>query len=344
MRLREKRVTVSINKPVQEALVVAGNRVEPGEKARFEIPVAKLVTQSQLSVPVIVIRGRRPGPCMGISAAIHGDEINGVEIIRQVLDQIEPTRLKGTVIAVPVVNVFGFIQQSRYLPDRRDLNRSFPGSAKGSLASRLAHLFMTQLAVHFTHAIDLHTAATNRVNWPQIRANLRDDETRRLALAFAAPIVIDAQTRDGSLRAAAANRRRIPCLLYEAGEPLRFEPAPIQTGVLGVLRVMTELGMIRRGRHGSRRPLPQVSSRSSWVRARYSGMFHSEVALGHRVRAKQRLGITCDVFGEGQSKVLAPHDGMIIGMACNPLVSQGDGIVHLAELEADPSAFFDSTP
>ncbi|MGA0200044.1 MAG: M14 family metallopeptidase, partial [Prochlorotrichaceae cyanobacterium] len=240
-----------MQEPIEEKLRVAtgpvplkigGKTILPGSQCSFELPVAKLPTQTQLSLPVSVIHGRRPGPCLWLSAAIHGDEINGVEIIRQVLSQVFPKTLRGTLIAVPIVNVFGFIDQSRYLPDRRDLNRCFPGSPRGSLASRLAHLFMKEIVSHCTHGIDLHTASHHRANLPQIRANLHHPETRRCALAFAAPALMHTALRDGSLRQAAA-RREIPTLLYEGGEALRFEPDVIHRGTQGILRVMQALSM-----------------------------------------------------------------------------------------------------
>jgi predicted deacylase len=204
--------------------------------------VSLLPTKTPISLPVIVVNGRHPGARLWLSAAIHGDEINGVEIIRQVLQVIKPRQLKGTLIAVPVVNVFGFIEQSRYLPDRRDLNRSFPGSPHGSLASRLAHLFMEEIVNNSTHGIDLHTAAVPRVNLPHIRANLEDEITKNFALAFGAPLMIHSAMRDGSLRQAAC-KKGIPVLLYEAGEASRFDAMAIKIGVEGILKVMNYLGM-----------------------------------------------------------------------------------------------------
>ena len=186
---------------------IAGDEVAPCQVKQIQIPVAKLPTQTMMSLPVTVINGKEDGAKLWLSAAIHGDEINGVEIIRRVVSLINPQRLKGCVVAVPIVNVFGFIEQSRYLPDRRDLNRSFPGSESGSLASRLAELFMREIVANCTHGIDLHTAAIHRINLPQVRANLEDEETRQCAIAFNTPVMIHATTRDGSLRQAASKKR-----------------------------------------------------------------------------------------------------------------------------------------
>ncbi|MCT7991441.1 succinylglutamate desuccinylase/aspartoacylase family protein [Laspinema olomoucense] len=305
--------------------------IPPGEKRRLELPVARLPTQTMLGLPVTVINGTRSGPRLWLSAAIHGDEINGVEIIRQVLHQISPRQLCGSIIAVPIVNVFGFIEQSRYLPDRRDLNRSFPGSARGSLASRLAHLFMKEVVMRCTHGIDLHTASHHRINLPQIRANLGDRETYRCAQAFGAPLMIHATTRDGSLRQA-ATQLGIPVLLYESGEALRFDAEAIAVGTRGIMQVMAMLGMISDFAPSPFPPSLEVK-KTQWVRSPSSGILHLEVGLGQSISKKHRLGIICDAFGDQTMKVYAPFDGVIIGHTQNPLVNQGDAILNLAAIE-----------
>jgi predicted deacylase len=253
--------------------------------------------------------------------------LNGVEIIRRVLGHVAPENLAGSILAVPIVNVFGFISQSRYLPDRRDLNRSFPGSPRGSMAARLAHLFMQEVVSHCTHGIDLHTGANHRTNLPHIRADLRDDETRAFAEAFAAPITLDTRRRDGSLREA-AHQRGIPVLVYEAGEPLRFDETAITVGTAGVLRTLSVLGMTpHRVEHP---PTTREFRGSSWVRARRSGILRLEIALGAEVAARQRLGLISDAFGDEEFTVRANDPGMVIGHVNNPLVHQGDAVVHVA--------------
>ncbi len=312
---------------------IAGEEIPGGQRRRLEIPVARLPTQTMLSLPVTIVNGTEAGPRLWLSAAIHGDELNGVEIIRQVLEKVQPMLLRGTLIAVPIVNVFGLIEQSRYLPDRRDLNRSFPGSATGSLAARLAHLFMSEIVSRSTHGIDLHTAAVPRTNLPQIRANLQDAETCRCAKAFGAPVIIHATTRDGSLRQA-ATKRGIPILLYEGGEALRFDPEAIRVGVEGIMRVMECLGMYQFPLGAA--PVTAVEVwESKWARASRSGIFRLAVTLGERVEKKQPLGIISDAFGDTSIKVRATVKGMVIGHTQNPLVNQGDAIVHLAILEPD---------
>lgn len=311
---------------------IAGSSIPSASRKRLEIPVARLPTQTMLSLPVTVINGRKEGPRLWLSAAIHGDEINGVEIIRQVLQRIDPHQLMGTLIAVPIVNVFGFIEQSRYLPDRRDLNRSFPGSVRGSLASRLAHLFMQEVVSQCTHGIDLHTASHHRTNLPQIRANLQDPETYRCARAFGAPVMIHATTRDGSLRQA-ATKRAIPVLLYEGGEALRFDTKAIAVGVEGILRVMGMLGMYGFP-HNAATPLSLQVQKTQWVRSPRSGILHLDVSLGQRIYKKQVLGIVCDAFGDRSTKLHSPCDGLVIGHTQNPLVNQGDAALNVALLNS----------
>ena len=330
----------SPRKPGQP-ITVGGVTIAPGQKQRLELPISRLPTQTLLSLPVTVVNGRYDGPCLWLSAAIHGDEINGVEVIRQVLTAVQPSKLHGQLIAVPIVNIFGFIEQSRYLPDRRDLNRSFPGSKRGSLAARLAHLFMKEVVAHCDYGIDLHTASYHRCNLPQIRGDFSNAKTHAIAKAFGAPIMIHASMRDGSLRQAAA-KQGIPVLLYEAGEALRFDADAIATGVSGVMRVMSALGMQTFEALSS--PLESIEIRETkWVRASRSGMLHTFVKLGDRIQKKQPLGRITDAFGEKSGKVDSPYTGIIIGYTQNPLVNQGDGMFHIA-VQPEPTAPPDTPP
>ncbi len=212
-----------------EVFQIGGEKVSAGTTARIQIPLGRRVTGSELSLPVEVVNGREPGPRLFLCAAVHGDEINGVEIIRRILRKRLTQGLRGTLIAVPVVNLLGFTGLTRYLPDRRDLNRSFPGSPSGSVASRLAHVFVREIVENATHGIDFHTGAVHRSNLPQVRACLDDQETNRLAHAFGVPVLIDAKVRDGSLRQE-VHERKIPMLVYEGGEALRFDEAAIRGG------------------------------------------------------------------------------------------------------------------
>ena len=307
---------------------IAKEIVAPGQLRRFELPVSRLATQTLVSLPITVVNGVEPGPILWLSAAIHGDELNGVEIIAQILGRVDPKKLRGTIIAVSIVNVFGFIEQSRYLPDRRDLNRSFPGSENGSLASQLAHLFMREIVDRSTHGIDLHTAAVHRINLPQIRANLEDETTYNYAKAFGAPLMMHSTTRDGSLRQA-ATKKNIPVLLYEAGEALRFDPLAIKVGVAGILGVMSHLEMY----HDELAPTIGESLRakkSNWIRASCGGIFHLSVNLGEKVTKKQELGYITNAFGERRVPIRTKVDGIVISHIQNPLVNQGDAIINIA--------------
>lgn len=312
--------------PMPDKIRIRGMVVEPGRRQRFDLPVARLPTQTWLSLPIEVVNGVRPGPNLWLSAAVHGDELNGVEIIRRVLQELDPADLGGAVIAVPIVNVFGFINQSRYLPDRRDLNRSFPGSATGSMAARLAHLFMTEVVQQCSYGIDLHTGSLHRSNLPQIRANFHDEETLRCAEAFAPPVLMHSELRDGSLRQAASQLGK-HVLLYEAGEPLRFDEDAIELGVRGVLRVMAALGMGKR--HPRPRYKPQRFDQTTWIRGRRAGILRLKVRLGETVQPKQSLGFIADAFGENSTTVRSPAAGRVIGVSNNPLVGRGDAIIHL---------------
>jgi predicted deacylase len=263
---------------------------------------------------------------------VHGDEIGGVEIIRRVLSQKSLRRLHCTLIAVPVVNLYGFVGLSRYLPDRRDLNRSFPGSPNGSLASRLANLFLSEVVANATHGIDLHTGAVHRSNLPQIRACLDDPETERLARAFGVPVVLNANLRDGSLRQAVLEQE-VPMLLYEGGEALRFDEGAIQAGTRGVLRVMRALEMLPQTKRRDD-PKPFIAKSSHWLRAPDSGMLRARAKLGMAVKEGDCLGLVSDPLGADEAPVLAQQAGVVIGRTELPLVNEGDAVFHIAAFDA----------
>lgn len=313
------------------AFQIGGTSVRRGERRGLEIPVARLPTGTVLSLPVSVVRGRARGPTIWINAALHGDEVNGVEIIQEVLRHLDPAAMRGTVIAVPVVNVFGFVMRSRYLPDRRDLNRSFPGSATGALASRLAHLFLTEVVDRCAYGIDLHSASDNRTNYPHIRCDLDEPETAQLAAAFGTRLIVHAKQRAGSLREA-AGKRGIRCLVYEAGEALRFEERTVTPGVHGILRVLHALDM--RDEPGPAVPTPPIEIRkTSWLRAPISGILRLTVAPGDDVKRSQAVGSIGDAFGDEHAELRAPFRGVVLGVALNPLLHRGDAAVHIARTD-----------
>ncbi|QEA39390.1 succinylglutamate desuccinylase [Pistricoccus aurantiacus] len=313
---------------------LAGVEIAPGTRMQVDVPVAKLYTHAPLHIPVEVVHGRSDGPILLVCSAIHGDEINGAEIVRRLLRSSMLRAIRGTLIAVPIVNVFGFVQHSRYLPDRRDLNRCFPGSEKGSLGSRVAALFREQIVDQATHIIDLHTGAVHRTNLPQIRAQLAEgSQTDTMAAAFGAPVIIDAELREGSLRHYAQNRG-IPVLTYEAGEALRFDEWAIVTGVRGVRRVMRSLGMLSEKRLRSKPRASEIANGSSWVRAPGDGIFRPQVRLGARVTKGDLLGVVADPFGNVENQMRADADGIVIGMSRMPLVNEGEALFHVARFDA----------
>lgn len=318
---------------VNEAFEISGTTVKPGTRTTIQLPFGRMYTHTPMSIPVHVVRGGENGPRLFISAAIHGDELNGIEIIRRLLKLPVLKRLQGILIAVPMVNIHGIINHSRYLPDRRDLNRCFPGSEKGPLALRLAHLFMKEIVEKSTHGIDLHTGVIHRTNLPQIRANLDDKETEELAIAFDVPVVISSNLRDGSLREAAAEFG-IPMLLYEAGEALRFDEVAIRAGVQGILNVMRKLEMLPPSKKRSKKIVEPVVARSSaWVRAPDSGILRAMIPLGGRVKKDTLLGVVADPFGEKEVNVPSSYNGIVIGRTNLPLVNEGDALYHIARFE-----------
>lgn len=314
-------------------LTIGGEEIALGERRQLALTVAKLYDFTDMKIPVEVVRGTEDGPTLFVSAAIHGDEINGVDIVRRLLKHRLLKTIKGTLIAIPIVNVFGFNDKSRYLPDRRDLNRSFPGAEHGSLASQVAYIFRTEIVNQCTHGIDLHTGAIHRRNLPQIRADLSFKPNLQLATAFGAPVILDASPRDGSLREM-LDEKKIPMLLYEAGTALRFDHRAAVLGVEGIINVMRAIGMLP--------PLaakphakPYIAKASHWVRAPISGIFVTRKKLGERVIKGDKLGFITNPFGDYEYAILSPIDGVIIGNSILPLANEGDGLYHIASFDSD---------
>lgn len=301
--------------------------VHPGESKDITLSLARLYDFTELSMPIRVYCGKQAGPVMFVSAAIHGDEINGVEIIRRLNNLPALKTIKGTLIMVPIVNVFGFNNKSRYLPDRRDLNRVFPGTSTGSLASRIAHAFMKEVVTKCSYGIDLHTGAANRENFPHIRALISDQSIKRLAKAFGSEVVLNSNIRDGSLRQA-ATEKNVKLLVYEAGEALRFSEKAIKTGVHGVLSVMQHIGMLQV--KDPRKNLQFVAKSSHWQRAPQSGIFIAAKKLGNRVTKDEVLGNISDPFGKNSIEITSNLTGVIVGRTTLPLVNRGEAIFNIA--------------
>lgn len=303
---------------------ISGVDVEPGEQTIVHFALPPLPNGAAMTLPVAVLHGAKPGPTGFVTAAVHGDEINGVAIVRRLLETLVPSRMHGTLLLAPTVDVYGFNSASRYLPDRRDLNRSFPGSAAGSIASQLAHHVTTEIVHRCSFGIDLHTGSNGRSNHPQVRGQLRDPAFVDAATAFGAPLTINSEVIDGSLRQTCANLG-VNYLIYEAGEAGRFDPASIDIGTAGTLRVIGLHGLIPI----SSPPPSQTVSDTHWLRAPRSGIFTFAVELGQRVEAGTTLGEVTDTFGLKSQRITAESDSIVIGLAVEPPVEAGDALVHL---------------
>lgn len=312
-----------------DKLEIGGVEIKPGETKKLELPLPQLYTDTHMSMPVYVQRGKRPGPTMFVSSAIHGDELNGIEIVGRLIKSKSIKALRGTLIAVPMVNVYGVLNQSRYLPDRRDLNRSFPGNKKGSLAGRVAHLFLNEIVSKCNYGIDLHTGAIHRSNLPQIRANLDDQETNELANAFGLPVLLNADIRDGSLRQAAADMD-VKVLLYEAGQALRYDEMSIRAGVKGIINVMRHLGMLNKRKATDHKIKRFIARQSGWVRATESGFVCHVANLGDHVNEGDTLATIADPYGNELARVISPAEGIVVGKQNIPLTQEGEAMYHIA--------------
>ncbi|MFZ1743752.1 MAG: succinylglutamate desuccinylase/aspartoacylase family protein [Pontixanthobacter sp.] len=315
---------------------IADHQIAPGTSATIDIPVSKLPTEMEVSMRVRVIHGKKPGPIVFVSGSVHGDEIIGVEIIRRLLKSVSAKRLAGTLLCIPVVNAYGFVAHQRYLPDRRDLNRCFPGSASGSLAAQLAHRFTQEIIARSDIGIDLHSAGLHRENLPQVRISADRPKAAELATIFGAPAIIISKLREGSLRQTAADND-CDVLLLEAGEALRFNELSMRVGVQGILRVMAHLGMgVKLPRKAGAKSIR--SHRTVWLRAPEGGIFRATKASGAFVEAGETVGHLADPFGDKDIAVESPIAGVIIGRTNLPVVNQGDALVHIAEVEIPGTA------
>ncbi|MFW8594433.1 succinylglutamate desuccinylase/aspartoacylase family protein [Cribrihabitans neustonicus] len=315
----------------REDFAIGGVRIAPGGRQTVDLPISVLSDHTPVTMSVHVRHGRKSGPVVFLSAGIHGDEVIGVEIIRRVLSTPGLASLRGTLLAVPIVNTFGFLNHSRYLPDRRDLNRVFPGSTGGSLASRLANQFLNRIVARSDLGIDLHSAAIHRTNYPQVRISPGDARMEELATVFGAPIVMRSALREGSLRQAAKDIGK-DVLLFEAGEGLRFDELSVRAGVAGILRVLRHLGMLPAKGISKPKAAPQFCPSSKWLRAPMGGLLRIYKADGELVRRGEVLATVSDPFGEKEQHIEAPFGGIIVGRAVMPVVNEGDAIFHLGRV------------
>jgi uncharacterized protein len=309
-----------------EIIVINGIAIVKGENVSTHLNISKLPSGTVIDIPVYVFRSAIDGPVLLLMAGMHGDEVNGVEIIRRMIKgkMLYPTR--GSIIAIPILNIYGFLNFSRQVPDGKDVNRSFPGNPNGSLASRVAHRLMKEIIPQIDVGVDFHTGGSNRSNYPQIRCKLTKPQNGRLAEAFGAPFTLNAPHRKGSLRKEAAKRGK-PILIYESGESLRFDEEGIQVAIAGTRRLLHHLEMLPN-------PVPASSSsivciHTSWVRAQRAGLFRAFVKNGERIKKNQVLGSITDPYGEMEIKLKAKTDGHVIGLNHMPVVNQGDALLHI---------------
>jgi uncharacterized protein len=317
----------------QASFDLAGVSVEAGTRKTVNIPVSTLSDNTPVTLSAHVIHGRTAGPTVFVSAGIHGDEIIGVEIVRRLLRTKNLKSLRGTLIVVPIVNTFGFLTHSRYLPDRRDLNRCFPGSQNGSLGSRLAHIFLTEIVARCSLGIDLHSAAINRTNLPQIRVSANNAETMKLAHAFGAPVILTSSLRDGSLRQE-AKKIGVDVLLYEAGEGMRFDEMYVRAGVAGILRVLKTRGLLPLAGIAAPRAKSLLCANSSWLRAPVGGLLRLFKAEGDVVEEGDVVAAISDPFGDIETEVVVRQSGIIVGRAVMPIVYEGDALFHIAAVKS----------
>lgn len=309
-------------------VTVAGVTVEPGARRDLAPPASESYTGDRTTLPMAVLNGVADGPRVFVTAAVHGDELNGIATCRRLLDRLDPATLRGLLVVVPIANVLGAQLNSRYLPDRRDLNRSFPGSRSGSMAARIARLLIDEVIDGSDIGIDLHTAASHRTNHPQVRLDTTDEVALDAAVAFGAPFVLDAKLRPGSLRAAAGDLG-VPVLIFEGGGPSRFDPDPIDVAERGILRVLHRLGMVDEA-PAPAHAHPMVLHESRWLRADRGGILELHVRPGELVEAGQPLWDTVSPLGEERAVHEATEQAYVIGATTLPLVQPGQAIVHLA--------------
>ncbi len=309
-----------------DIILINGKSIEKGETAEINLQFASLPTHTMIDLPIFVYRALKDGPTLLITAGLHGDEINGIEVIRKMIFDKTIIPTAGTVIAIPVVNVYGFIQTSREFPDGKDLNRSFPGSKSGSLASRIAHVMMNEILPNIDFGVDFHTGGASKANFPHIRCNTNDREVLKLAKAFSPPLIVNSKPPDHSFRKSAYLKGKT-ILTFEGGESLRFDEKAIKHGLRGVRRLMNYLGMSET-KIASQKTL--IMKRSWWNRAQTSGLFRPKVKPGQEIARYQVLGHITDPYGETEFTIKSRAKGVVIGLNNLCVVNKGEALIHIA--------------
>jgi len=318
-----------------KSITIFKETVLPGESKTINMEIATLHTMTKLKIPIIVERSKYSGPTILLSAGLHGDEINGIEIVRQIITNNINKPKTGTIICIPVINVFGFVNQTREFPDKRDLNRVFPGSKKGSLASRFAYYLLKEIMPHIDYAIDFHAGGASRFNAPQIRIVPKNAELKKLADIFQAPFGLYSKNIAGSFRNS-CDKLGVKMLLFEGGKSVNINEEVTQQGIEGTKRVLDHLGMLNSKKEVFYPEKPTIYiSKSNWIRAKYSGMFHGYTQIGNNVTKGQLLATISDPYGKIEFTVTAPNSGYIINVNDAPIVYQGDAIYHISTQISD---------
>jgi len=314
--------------PSCKLVQILGETVHPGEHMTLDLQVARLYTRTTVEIPVVIRRAERDGPVLLLLAGVHGDEINGIDSVRRILQEVQERPLAaGTLVAIPVLNVFGFLAMQRQLPDGRDLNRFFPGSPRGSLASRLAHALVTEVLPAVDVVIDMHSGAARRHNHPHLRYTEGDENSLALAEVFDPPLIMKAPIRHKSLREHLVSLGRT-YLLFEGGKAGSLDEDAIREAHRGITRVMLHLGLWS-GSPDTERGAVRVEA-SKWVRAPHAGLFHPLVENGSHVVEGMVLGSVTDPYGELAHQVKASFGGYVLCVNTAPVVNQGDALFHVA--------------
>ena len=307
-------------------LIIAGQTIHPGEFKEININIARLPSRTQIDTPIYVYRSLEDGPVLALTAGMHGDEINGMEIVRRIIDAGHHKVLRGTTVCMPIINVYGFLNYSREVPDGKDVNRSFPGSKSGSLAARVAYHMTHDIIPYIDVGVDFHTGGAMRTNYPQVRCMMQERKNVALAQAFHAPFTIDSPFRPHSLRQTAAKKGK-NIIVFEGGESIRMDFHAIEEGINGTLRLMKYLKMIDTA------PEPIEENRiiwnSAWIRARTAGIFHPHIKSGELIHNNQLVGQITDPFGEFKEEIISPVTGYVVGLNNNPVVNAGDALLHI---------------
>ncbi|MGF1670251.1 MAG: succinylglutamate desuccinylase/aspartoacylase family protein [Balneolaceae bacterium] len=312
---------------MRDIITINGHSIGLGESADINLNIAKLPTHTTIDLPVRIVRSHNKGPVLLLTGGLHGDEINGIEIIRRIVNEKMDYFDIGTIIAIPLVNVYGFIQNVRGVPDGKDINRSFPGNKTGSLANLVAYTLMTEIIPHIDFGIDYHTGGASRANYPQVRCTFEIEKNVELAKAFHPPVLLHSSLIDKSFRKAAFKKGK-HILVFESGESLRYDEFGIDLAVDGTLRLMKSLGMISNAPKANYEM--EIFKKSKWIRARNAGLFKPRIELGETVKRRQMLGRITDPFGHENFKIISKEQGKIIGLNNNPVIHKGDALMHLA--------------